>query len=144
MLSSICVVLFLAHPISLVEGGYGMKGLQTGVETAILLAVRPSSGRREAPGPDHGPDPHGPDPHDEIHDGGLPANQRPLPAQEEQDRYYKGGPHLPNSLLYESRQSENRKTNPRHGDDDQNANNDQDTNSGLKSLLHTAHSTRSV
>jgi len=50
---------------------------------------------RKGPGPTHGDDPHGPDPHDEVHDSDLPANQQKLPAKEEQDKYYKGGLHVP-------------------------------------------------
>jgi hypothetical protein len=57
-----------------------------------------SKSGREAPGPYHGDDPHGPDPHDEVNDTDLPANSNKLPAQQDQDSYYKGGPHLPNSL----------------------------------------------
>jgi len=66
-------------------------------QNANTLLCSKSSGR-EAPGPYHGDDPHGSDPHDEVHDSDLPANQSRLPAKQDQDSYYKGGPHLPNSL----------------------------------------------
>jgi hypothetical protein len=59
----------------------------------VLIAS--SGGRRRGPGSDHGDDLHGDDPHDEQHDGDLPANGQHLPGNSEQDKYYKGGVHIP-------------------------------------------------
>lgn len=72
---------------------------------------------RSAPGPYHGDNPHGDDPHDENHPA-LPANQEKLPAKEEQDKYYKGGLHVPELAPdFDSKKGDG-KTDPKPGEDE--------------------------
>lgn len=57
---------------------------------ARMLASAQSDPGKDITDDPRGKDPHGDSPHGEIHDGGLPANSKDLPANKP-DQYYGSG-----------------------------------------------------
>ena len=126
--SAISAFLFVALSLPHLDSTLNMRA------TCLLAMDRaehnpssPTYSGRRAPGPIHGPDPHGDDvngddPHDEVHDKGLPAHQERLPAQEAQDKYYKGGLHAPDLLLDDSTKDKDEKAKPKNGENDKDDN----------------------